>query len=58
VSERKLRIFVSHSANPAEEPETQVFLDTLVLRLQGELGCEPLTDQKDLQAGDDWLQRL
>ena len=58
VSERKLRIFISHSANAAEEPETQAFLDTLVVRLQGELCCEPLTDQKDLQAGDEWLQRL
>jgi len=58
VTQRKLRIFVSHSANRAEEPETQVFLDTLVAQLQTGLDCEPLTDQKDLEAGDEWLQRL
>jgi hypothetical protein len=58
VTQRKLRIFISHSANRAEEPETQAFLDTLVARLQAELDCEPLTDQKDLEAGDEWLQQL
>lgn len=58
MTQRKLRIFVSHSANRAEEPETQVFLDTLVAQLQTGLDCEPLTDQKDLEAGDEWLQRL
>ena len=58
MTQRRLRIFISHSANAVEEPETQVFLDTLTTRLQNELGCEPLTDQKDLEAGDEWLQRL
>jgi len=58
MAQRKLRIFISHSANAIEEPATQAFLDALAARLQGDLGCEPLTDQKDLTAGDEWLQRL
>lgn len=58
MKQRRFRIFISHSANRAEEPATQNFLDSLVGRLLAEPGLEPLTDQKDLQAGDEWLQRL
>lgn len=55
---RASRIFISHSANTIEEPATQKFLDALVRKLQTCEGLEPLTDQKDLKAGDLWLQKL
>ena len=56
--QRTCRIFISHSANRAEEPATQSFLDALITRLQATPGLQALADQKDLQAGDEWLQRL
>ena len=55
---RNLRVFISHSASRAEEPDTQTFLETLVARLHSEVGFEALADQKDLKAGDEWLQRV
>ena len=56
--QRTCRVFISHSASRTEEPATQKFLDALITRLQAVPGLEALADQKDLQAGDDWLQRL
>ncbi|KNZ33320.1 MAG: hypothetical protein AD742_06935 [Methylibium sp. NZG] len=55
---RTCRVFISHSANRAEEPATQAFLDAVIARLQAAPGLEALADQKDLQGGDEWLQRL
>ncbi len=57
MAQRAVRVFISHSAHKVEEPATLTFLDALVARLQAE-SFEPLTDQRDLKAGDDWVQRL
>ena len=57
MAQRTVRVFVSHSAHKVDEPATLTFLDALVARLQAE-SFEPLTDQKDLSAGDEWVQRL
>jgi hypothetical protein len=57
VAQRPVRVFVSHSAHKDQEPATLLFLEALVARLTAE-SFEPLTDQKDLRAGDEWLQRL
>lgn len=56
--QRPCRVFISHSANAVDEPATQRFLDTLIAKVRGTPGLEALADQRDLQAGDDWLQRL
>ena len=58
VMQRPCRIFISHSANAVEEPATQRFLNALIAKLQFTPGLEALADQKDLRAGDEWLQRL
>ncbi len=58
MSQRNCRIFISHSAHAVEEPKTLAFLKALVKRLAATPGLEALTDQKDLQAGDAWVQRL
>lgn len=52
------RIFISHSAHAKEEPSTQEFLDRLVERINASPGLETLVDQRDLRAGDEWVQRL
>jgi hypothetical protein len=57
VAQREVRVFVSHSAHKVDEPATLAFLDDLVARLKAE-SFEAVTDQKDLRAGDDWVQRL
>jgi hypothetical protein len=58
VTDRRYRVFVSHSANRAEEPATQHFLDELLDRLSACPGIETFVDQRNLQAGDEWCQRL
>jgi hypothetical protein len=55
---RRYRVFISHSANPAEEPATQAFLDRLCNRLSASPDIEVLVDQRSLRAGDEWCQRL
>lgn len=58
MSPRACRVFISHSAHPAEEPDTEVFLHALIAALQGVDGLEPIADRKDLAAGDLWMQQL
>ncbi|MCB1851034.1 MAG: toll/interleukin-1 receptor domain-containing protein [Gammaproteobacteria bacterium] len=55
---RRFRVFISHSANRTEEPETQCFLDRLCNQLSANSDIEVLVDQRSLQAGDEWCQRL
>jgi hypothetical protein len=55
---RRYRVFISHSANSVEEPATQDFLDTLCDKLSEYPGIDVLVDQRSLQAGDEWCQRL
>ncbi len=52
------RVFISHSAHPVDEPATQKFLSALVKALDATPDLQALADQKDLQAGDTWLQQL
>ena len=52
------RIFISHSAHPQEERATQTFLAALVKALDATPDLQALVDQKDLQPGDVWLQKL
>ena len=58
MTHRDCRVFISHSAHAVDEPATLAFLHALTAALQATPGLEPLTDHKDLQAGDEWLQRL
>ena len=58
MSSRVCRAFISHSAHPVEEPGTESFLQALVDALQAVPGLEPITDRKDLAAGDLWMQQL
>jgi hypothetical protein len=55
---RRYRVFISHSANKTEEPTTQAFLDGLIAKLYECSEIEVLVDQRNLQAGDEWCQRL
>ncbi|MES9993174.1 MAG: toll/interleukin-1 receptor domain-containing protein [Candidatus Thiodiazotropha sp.] len=55
---RRYRIFISHSANKTEEPVTATFLEQLVAKLDSSNEMEVLVDQRNLQAGDEWCQRL
>lgn len=58
MTSRACRVFISHSAHPTEEPDTEAFLHALVTALQGVAGVEPIADRKDLKAGDAWMQQL
>jgi TIR domain len=55
---RPCLIFISHSAHAHEEPQTQRFLNELIAAIEQVDGLQALADQRDLDAGDDWMQRL
>src|SRR5215831_10161719 len=58
MAQRACRVFISHSAHAVEEPATQVFLDALIAAIRALKDIEPVADQRDLQAGDAWMQQL
>ncbi|MGY6274079.1 toll/interleukin-1 receptor domain-containing protein [Methylomonas sp. MgM2] len=54
---QKFRVFISHSAHPAEEPETADFLERLVNRLEASR-YDVLVDVRSLMAGDEWMHKI
>jgi len=58
MTQRAYQIFISHSAHHTEEPATQRFVEALAGRITAKPGLNPLVDQRDLAAGDVWVQKL